>query len=405
MEHNDQPEQSRQYAPNPYAAQRTQQPTGQLPEQYHPQASNERFRHPSFLQQSPTASSPAVRGASYGQQLYGFGQGAQYAMPQTGTMAFAQSNQAQELQRPLQQPSYGYAGNMYAMPRPQAPQQPTTSIYNQVPQYRQRPGAASETYTTPFGVAQSPQQYYLAGQAGPTSAPAPEPVAQHLPSQYQATGYPQHGHAIPQAYPTTMMEPSQPGPYETYHQQHQPPQYGAEQPGQSTEQDLDAYTASVRSIFSHVRDGVLRDMGQQLPQVSQYFLGNVETLGLTRDDEALHDDRIRRWDEFNRAWLTTLQRQFDMTEEVLHGNQPLRDPQSIMTAQTLEHLSRELVRLCDSVEKHGLVDYQMGVAEEEILDLIIRCLSLLDPAGQNTNTAEASSRAEESSAAAPRRGR
>jgi len=94
-----------------------------------------------------------------------------------------------------------------------------------------------------------------------------------------------------------------------------------------------------------------------------------------------------------------------MTEEVLHGNQPLRDPQSIMTAQTLEHLSRELVRLCDSVEKHGLVDYQMGVAEEEILDLIIRCLSLLDPAGQNTNSAEASSRAEESAAAAPRRGR
>ncbi|KAK0285122.1 hypothetical protein LTR35_005324 [Friedmanniomyces endolithicus] len=404
MEHNDQPEQSRQYAPNPYAAQRAQQPTGQLPEQYHPQASNERFRHPSFLQQSPTTSSPAARDASNGQQLYGFTQGAQYAaMQQTGTMAFAQTNQAQEQQRSLQQPSYGYAGNMYAMPQPQAPQQPTASIYNQVPQYRHRPGAASETYSTPFGVAQSPQQYYLAGQAGPTSAPGPEAVAQHLPSQYQATGYPQHGHAIPQPYPTTMMEPSQPGPYETYHQQHQPPQYSGEPSGQSNDQDLDAYTANVRSIFSHVRDGALRDIGQQLLQVSQYLLGNVEMLGLTRDDEALHDERIRRWDEFNRAWLTALQRQFDMTQEVLHGNQPLREPQSIMTAQTLEHLSRELVRLCDSVEKHGLVDYQMGVAEEEVLDLIIRCLSLLDPAGQNT--ADASSRAAESSAAPSRRGR
>ncbi|KAK0928326.1 hypothetical protein LTR91_001360 [Friedmanniomyces endolithicus] len=403
MEHNDQPEQSRQYAPNPYAAQRTQQPTGQLPEQYHPQASNERFRHPSFLQQSPTASSPAARGASNGQQLYGFNQGAQYAaMQQTGTMAFAQTNQAQEPQRPMQQPSYGYPGNMYAMPQPQAQQQPIPSIYNQVPQYRHQPGAAFETFSTPFGVAQSPQQYYLAGQAGPTSAPAPEPVAQHLPSQYQATGYPQHGHAIPQSYPSTMMEPSQPGPYETYHQQPQPPQYVGEPSGQSADQDLDAYTANVRSIFSHVRDGALRDIGQQLLQISQYLLGNVEMLGLTRDDEALHDDRIRRWDEFNRAWLTALQRQFDMTEEVLHGNQSLREPQSIMTAQTLEHLSRELVRLCDSVEKHGLVDYQMGVAEEEILDLIIRCLSLLDPAAQ---TATEASRAEESSAAAPRRGR
>jgi hypothetical protein len=46
----------------------------------------------------------------------------------------------------------------------------------------------------------------------------------------------------------------------------------------------------------------------------------------------------------------------------------LREPQSIMGARDLERLSSELVRLCDSVEKHGLVDYQMGVAEEDIMD-------------------------------------
>jgi hypothetical protein len=46
----------------------------------------------------------------------------------------------------------------------------------------------------------------------------------------------------------------------------------------------------------------------------------------------------------------------------------LREPQSIMGPRDLERLSSELVRLCDSVEKHGLVDYQMGVAEEDIMD-------------------------------------
>ena len=46
----------------------------------------------------------------------------------------------------------------------------------------------------------------------------------------------------------------------------------------------------------------------------------------------------------------------------------LRDPQSIMGPRDLDRLSGELVRLCDSVEKHGLVDYQMGVAEEDIMD-------------------------------------
>lgn len=48
-----------------------------------------------------------------------------------------------------------------------------------------------------------------------------------------------------------------------------------------------------------------------------------------------------------------------------------------MSQQVLEHLSRELVRLCDSVEKHGLVDYQMGVAEEEIMDCELIPLHLL----------------------------
>lgn len=39
-----------------------------------------------------------------------------------------------------------------------------------------------------------------------------------------------------------------------------------------------------------------------------------------------------------------------------------------MNLETLLGLSSELVRLCDGVEKHGLVDYQMGVAEDEIVD-------------------------------------
>lgn len=38
-----------------------------------------------------------------------------------------------------------------------------------------------------------------------------------------------------------------------------------------------------------------------------------------------------------------------------------------MTVETLERLGTELVRLCDGVEKFGLVDYQSGVAEDEII--------------------------------------
>lgn len=56
---------------------------------------------------------------------------------------------------------------------------------------------------------------------------------------------------------------------------------------------------------------------------------------------------------------------------MLDSGQPPRHPQSILQEDFLERMGRELVRLCDSMERHGLVDYQMGVWEEEIVNGII----------------------------------
>ncbi len=47
--------------------------------------------------------------------------------------------------------------------------------------------------------------------------------------------------------------------------------------------------------------------------------------------------------------------------------QPPIPPQSYLQKDFLEKLGGELVRLCDGVERTGLVDYQMGVWEEEII--------------------------------------
>lgn len=33
----------------------------------------------------------------------------------------------------------------------------------------------------------------------------------------------------------------------------------------------------------------------------------------------------------------------------------------------MEAMGKELIQLCDQLEQHGLVDYQMGIWEEEIL--------------------------------------
>ena len=93
----------------------------------------------------------------------------------------------------------------------------------------------------------------------------------------------------------------------------------------------------------------------------------MDATGLVHDDQGLHGERTKLWDEFNTCWLAVLQRQKDDTHEMLNSGQPPNPPQSILQLETLERMGSELVRLCDSMEKHGLVDYQMGVWEEEIL--------------------------------------
>lgn len=39
-----------------------------------------------------------------------------------------------------------------------------------------------------------------------------------------------------------------------------------------------------------------------------------------------------------------------------------------MTQEFINKMAKDLVRMCDNVEKHGLVDYQYGVAEEQIIN-------------------------------------
>ena len=85
--------------------------------------------------------------------------------------------------------------------------------------------------------------------------------------------------------------------------------------------------------------------------------------GLTVDEVGLHADRLRLWGEFNTAWLSIFQRQKDMLE----SGQRVQLPQSLISRDFISKMARDLVRMCDGIEKHGLIDYQCGVAEERIM--------------------------------------
>lgn len=58
---------------------------------------------------------------------------------------------------------------------------------------------------------------------------------------------------------------------------------------------------------------------------------------------------------------------------MLESDQGVQHPQSLMTQNFINRMAKDLIRMCDAVEKHGLVDYQYGVAEEQIIMSEFKC--------------------------------
>lgn len=86
-----------------------------------------------------------------------------------------------------------------------------------------------------------------------------------------------------------------------------------------------------------------------------------------RDDETHYQQRLKLWEEFNTCWLATLQKQKAVTQEMINTRQQPQPPKSLIDYDFLEKMGTQLIKNCDGMEKHGLVDYQMGVWEEEIV--------------------------------------
>src|SRR5690606_38783421 len=73
------------------------------------------------------------------------------------------------------------------------------------------------------------------------------------------------------------------------------------------------------------------------------------------------------WNEFNMCWVCLMRKQKELLQEGILATE-LHPPRDLLPPETLRRMGDELIRLCDSLERHGLVDYQLGVWEEEIID-------------------------------------
>ncbi|KAJ8115960.1 hypothetical protein ONZ43_g4544 [Nemania bipapillata] len=136
------------------------------------------------------------------------------------------------------------------------------------------------------------------------------------------------------------------------------------------------YQTALRGVFTSIHDGALQTASESLLGISEWLLSKVVELGLTGDDENLHDDRLTLWRDFNHAWLSLCLKQKDMLEA--GGSSRRGQNQGAMSKEQLTRMGNELVRLCNSIERHGLVDYEYGVWEERIIDMLHRCLDVYE---------------------------
>jgi hypothetical protein len=248
--------------------------------------------------------------------------------------------------------------------------------------YQPRQLAAIEVLPNQFGVSQG---YYARGEGGPTSAPTYTSQSlvgcDSLASPYDfGITYSTASSSSPAFGPQGSAYISQTAP--------------------ELDNVYGFYQNELRRTFESVRDSNLTEAGNSLKRISDWLLGNAEALGrsrhfkfflgfisaderatkidagLVRDDESIHTERLKFWNEFNLCWLAVFQKQRELTTEMHNMSQCLDPPQSIMKYDQIESMGEGLVRLCDALEKHGLVDYQIGVSEEEIMIGEIKPLTL-----------------------------
>jgi hypothetical protein len=253
-------------------------------------------------------------------------------------------------------------------------QQPQSSVYDTAQQFQARPPASMQMLSD----VASP---YYAGEPSNTAGPS---VLQSQPPSNSSTVFqqsPAERNQLLQGFPSNiagMSSITQPSAENVAEEE-----YAAG----SLDEAYHDYQNHLKQIFQNIRSGILVEASSSLLQVSDWLLSHVGELGkqkaanssergsadkfiegLTADDESLHQDRIKLWNEFNNAWLAVLQRQKDLNLEILQSGIAPRPPQSLIPYEYLKKMAKDLIRFCDNIEKHGLVDYQYGVWEERIID-------------------------------------
>ncbi|RMD43518.1 hypothetical protein DV735_g1624, partial [Chaetothyriales sp. CBS 134920] len=263
--------------------------------------------------------------------------------------------------------------------------QPT--MYDQVPAYQPRQSSAIEAMSSQLS-------------ALPQYLPQPDP--QNLQLQTASSHY-AASQADTAAYTSAAMQRAPPlqsqygAAVSEYGLGDQQSQTQTSQQSAADQEALQAgyreYEHQLRATFEAIVAGRLTEAAEKILPLSRWLTNAVVPLGkgpwrrdeaklvgrswfagLHHDDESQYADRMNLWRAFNLCWEALGQKQKDLCEDALRTG---RLPGDILSAGTIHRMVDELLSLCDQLEQYGLVDYEMGVAEEEITHIFTLCLDLL----------------------------
>ncbi|EXJ72771.1 uncharacterized protein A1O5_03918 [Cladophialophora psammophila CBS 110553] len=141
-------------------------------------------------------------------------------------------------------------------------------------------------------------------------------------------------------------------------------------------QGLEEYKRLFRLVFQDIKSRQIKKASNELLEGSWRLVNSVTALGLHEDvdDETKRNERLEFWRDFNLCWEALGQRQKEITQMALKTG---IWPGDMLSTDIITSLGDQLVAMCDILQTHGLVDYEMGIWEEQITHIFIECIDLL----------------------------
>ncbi|KAF8983753.1 hypothetical protein BGZ46_009629 [Entomortierella lignicola] len=129
-----------------------------------------------------------------------------------------------------------------------------------------------------------------------------------------------------------------------------------------TSDELASIQEELQNVLEYVDQGMILKSFDTLSRLTDIVATNCEKLGLASDSGAI-DQKARFWNGLNNCWLFAFK----------HCGTPRSEDQRLQKHH-LHHLHSSVKAWADTLERYSLVNYELGLSEQDILEAIEFCL-------------------------------